>query len=170
MNKLQLVSVSQTIRAHVCRWSAHTLCALLQDEVEIFFSAHGVPVSYVEEAGDPYKEEMEQCISLIMRELQRRSISNHHTLAYQSRVGPVEWLQPYTDVTIRYGLSACKCIRLSGCQLQALGEAGGKFKYEGAPGQEEGWGLAILFCSFTRMPSSGMLVAYQHANASACQV
>jgi len=27
--------------------------------VEIFFSAHGVPKSYVEEAGDPYKEEME---------------------------------------------------------------------------------------------------------------
>ena len=74
---------------------------VFQDEVEIFFSAHGVPVSYVEEAGDPYKEEMEQCISLIMRELQRRHISNHHTLAYQSRVGPVEWLQPYTDVTIR---------------------------------------------------------------------
>ena len=61
-----------------------------------------VPVSYVEEAGDPYKEEMEQCINLIMQELQRRHISNHHTLAYQSRVGPVQWLQPYTDVTIRY--------------------------------------------------------------------
>jgi len=76
--------------------------SLLQDSVEIFFSAHGVPVSYVEEAGDPYKEEMEQCISLIMQELQRRRISNHHTLAYQSRVGPVQWLQPYTDVTIRY--------------------------------------------------------------------
>ena len=45
---------------------------------------------------------MEQCISLIMQELQRRRISNHHTLAYQSRVGPVQWLQPYTDVTIRY--------------------------------------------------------------------
>lgn len=25
------------------------------DDVEIFFSAHGVPLSYVEEAGDPYK-------------------------------------------------------------------------------------------------------------------
>ncbi len=41
-----------------------------QDEVDIFLSAHDVPVSYVEEAGDPYKEEMEQCISLIMQELQ----------------------------------------------------------------------------------------------------
>jgi ferrochelatase len=26
---------------------------------------------------------------------------NSHTLAYQSRVGPVEWLQPYTDDAIR---------------------------------------------------------------------
>lgn len=94
---------------------------LLQDEVEIFFSAHGVPVSYVEEAGDPYKEEMEQCISLIMQELQRRSISNHHTLAYQSRVGPVEWLQPYTDVTIRYALLPCTPISFSCCRLQGRG-------------------------------------------------
>eukprot|EP01025_Chloroclados_australasicus_P039311 TRINITY_DN4062_c0_g4_i1.p1 TRINITY_DN4062_c0_g4~~TRINITY_DN4062_c0_g4_i1.p1 ORF type:complete len:477 (-),score=39.53 TRINITY_DN4062_c0_g4_i1:265-1695(-) len=72
-----------------------------QDKVEIFFSAHGVPKSYVEEAGDPYKEEMEECIQLIMKELQRRGIQNHHTLAYQSRVGPVEWLKPYTDDSIK---------------------------------------------------------------------
>lgn len=38
----------------------------------MFFSAHGVPKSYVEEAGDPYKEEMEECVALIMNELQRR--------------------------------------------------------------------------------------------------
>jgi len=68
---------------------------------EIFFSAHGVPQSYVEE-GDPYKEEMEQCVRLIMNELNKRGISNSYTLAYQSRVGPVEWLRPYTDDSIRY--------------------------------------------------------------------
>lgn len=44
---------------------------------------------------------MEHCVGLIMAELRRRGISNHHTLAYQSRVGPVEWLQPYTDDAIR---------------------------------------------------------------------
>ena len=105
---LQLPATSRHDILSSCKSSAVlTAPELLQDEVEIFFSAHGVPVSYVEEAGDPYKEEMEQCISLIMQELQRRSISNHHTLAYQSRVGPVEWLQPYTDVTIRCVTSAC---------------------------------------------------------------
>lgn len=71
------------------------------EQVNVFFSAHGVPKSYVEEAGDPYKEEMEECVALIMAELTRRGRGNEHTLAYQSRVGPVEWLQPYTDDSIR---------------------------------------------------------------------
>jgi ferrochelatase len=64
------------------------------DHVHIFFSAHGVPKSYVEEAGDPYQQEIEECTNLIMQTLNR---PNPHTLAYQSRVGPVEWLQPYTE-------------------------------------------------------------------------
>lgn len=53
------------------------------DEAMIFFSAHGVPLSYVEEAGDPYKDQMEDCIFLIMRELKYRGINNANTLAYQ---------------------------------------------------------------------------------------
>ncbi|WP_088890550.1 ferrochelatase [Leptolyngbya ohadii] len=67
------------------------------DQGHIFFSAHGVPVSYVEEAGDPYQQEIEECVELIMRTLNR---PNPHTLAYQSRVGPVEWLKPYTEEAI----------------------------------------------------------------------
>ncbi len=66
-------------------------------DAHIFFSAHGVPVSYVEEAGDPYQREIEGCTELIMKALNR---PNQHTLAYQSRVGPVEWLQPYTEDAI----------------------------------------------------------------------
>ncbi len=64
------------------------------ENVHIFFSAHGVPQSYVKEAGDPYQAEIEACTSLIMVGLNH---SNAYTLAYQSRVGPVEWLRPYTD-------------------------------------------------------------------------
>ncbi|BFM40167.1 ferrochelatase [Synechocystis sp. LKSZ1] len=64
------------------------------DHVHIFFSAHGVPQSYVDEAGDPYQAEIEACTRLIMKTLNR---PNAHTLAYQSRVGPVEWLKPYTE-------------------------------------------------------------------------
>ena len=67
------------------------------EQVHIFFSAHGVPLSYVEEAGDPYQREIEDCTARIMRTLNR---PNAHTLAYQSRVGPVEWLKPYTEDAI----------------------------------------------------------------------
>lgn len=67
------------------------------EQAHIFFSAHGVPLSYVEEAGDPYQQEIEECTELIMRTLNR---SNPYTLAYQSRVGPVEWLKPYTEEAI----------------------------------------------------------------------
>ena len=68
------------------------------DEVHVFFSAHGVPKSYVEEAGDPYQQEIEECTALIMQTLNRPNV---HTLAYQSRVGPVEWLQPYTEDALK---------------------------------------------------------------------
>jgi protoporphyrin/coproporphyrin ferrochelatase len=64
------------------------------EEATVFFSAHGVPVSYVKEAGDPYQTEIENCTALIMKALNR---PNPHVLAYQSRVGPIEWLQPYTE-------------------------------------------------------------------------
>lgn len=67
------------------------------DRAHIFFSAHGVPVSYVEEAGDPYQNEIEACTAGIMKTLNR---PNDHTLAYQSRVGPIEWLKPYTEDAI----------------------------------------------------------------------
>ncbi len=67
------------------------------DEATIFFSAHGVPVSYVTEEGDPYQAEIEACVHLIMKALDR---PNPHILAYQSRVGPVEWLKPYTEDVI----------------------------------------------------------------------
>ncbi|KAF9599462.1 hypothetical protein IFM89_038556 [Coptis chinensis] len=79
------------------------------DEVMIFFSAHGVPVTYVEDAGDPYRDQMEDCIRLIMQELKARGTANNHTLAYQSRVGPVQWLKPYTDeVLVELGQNGVK--------------------------------------------------------------
>lgn len=64
------------------------------NRVHLFFSAHGVPQSYVDEAGDPYQREIEACTRSLMSILNR---PNPYTLAYQSRVGPVEWLKPYTE-------------------------------------------------------------------------
>lgn len=67
----------------------------------IFFSAHGVPKKYVTAYGDPYQLEIENCVDGIMQCLRREFGCHHpHLLAYQSRVGPVEWLQPYTEEAI----------------------------------------------------------------------
>ncbi|BAC88780.1 ferrochelatase [Gloeobacter violaceus] len=67
------------------------------DGVHILFSAHGVPRTYVDQDGDPYQRQTEETVDLVMQSLGR---PNAHSLAYQSRVGPVEWLKPYTEDTI----------------------------------------------------------------------
>jgi ferrochelatase len=66
----------------------------------IFFSAHGVPLAYVEEAGDPYKAELEDCVDLIMEELEKRKIINAYTLAYQVFLMSSELFLVYFDSQI----------------------------------------------------------------------
>ncbi len=68
------------------------------EKAHICFTAHGVPKSYVEDAGDPYKDQIENCSLLIIDQLERLlGYTNAFTLSYQSRVGPEEWLKPYTE-------------------------------------------------------------------------
>jgi protoporphyrin/coproporphyrin ferrochelatase len=70
-----------------------------QKPFHILFSAHGVPLSYIE-AGDPYQKQIIECVHIISKELLLRHnyqemVEIH--LSYQSRVGPIQWLRPYTD-------------------------------------------------------------------------
>ena len=67
----------------------------------VFFSAHGLPAKYIDELGDPYKQQIEANAKFVMQRLATIGYGNNWTLAYQSRVGPVEWLRPYTDDTIK---------------------------------------------------------------------
>lgn len=62
----------------------------------ILFSAHGVPASYIE-AGDPYKDQIIDCVERIKALLPTEEDGVKVHLSFQSRVGPVEWLRPYTD-------------------------------------------------------------------------
>lgn len=64
---------------------------------------------------------MEECVALVMAELQRRGVANAHTLAYQSRVGPVEWLKPYTDDSIRWAAAYRGRERQSVREWQSVG-------------------------------------------------
>ena len=63
----------------------------------IVFSAHSVPVSYIEE-GDPYLDQTRQTVARVMKELGE---DRPHALSFQSKVGPVKWLRPSTDETVR---------------------------------------------------------------------
>jgi ferrochelatase len=65
----------------------------------IVFSAHSVPVRYITE-GDPYLDQTRRTVELVMERL-GRAYPHPHTLSFQSKVGPVKWLEPSTDQTIR---------------------------------------------------------------------
>ena len=124
----------------------------MQDGLHVLFSAHGVPQSYIE-AGDPYQRQIEECVDLISKEVQKQLLKTPSVassvasklagsqlrlihsdddmitkveklfaarseeergytdeemkikpvqfhLSFQSRVGPVKWLQPYTEETL----------------------------------------------------------------------
>jgi ferrochelatase len=60
-------------------------------DIELLFSAHSLPQSFIEE-GDPYLDHIKESVRLIMA----RFNMPHH-LAFQSRAGPVKWLEPSTD-------------------------------------------------------------------------
>lgn len=63
----------------------------------ILFSAHGLPKKVVK-GGDPYQWQVEQSAAAIVRELGEPDLD--WVVCYQSRVGPLEWLGPYTDAEV----------------------------------------------------------------------
>lgn len=65
-----------------------------QEPVQLVYSAHSLPVSFIEE-GDPYVEEIEQTIAALE---QHTGVTGR--LCYQSRSGPVQWLSPATSEMI----------------------------------------------------------------------
>ncbi|HMN03389.1 ferrochelatase [Geobacter anodireducens] len=66
-------------------------------EVQILFSAHSLPQSFIDE-GDPYLDHIRETVRLVM---ERFEGVTHH-LAFQSRAGPVKWLEPSTDEMLEH--------------------------------------------------------------------
>jgi ferrochelatase len=63
------------------------------EAVHILYSAHSIPAKLVTRNGDPYPKEVEASVAAINAALGNRS---PWSLAYQSKLGPVEWLGPAT--------------------------------------------------------------------------
>jgi len=75
------------------------LPAAERSETVILFSAHGLPVRFIQ-AGDPYVEEIARTRTGVLRLLEQRGRRHPWKMGYQSRTGPVRWIGPYTDQVI----------------------------------------------------------------------
>jgi ferrochelatase len=87
------------------RLIAETLLPLLQrdEQIHVVFSAHGIPRAYALR-GDPYPQEISAQYHILCQQgrdwiRQQGADVGKVTwhLSFQSRVGPVEWLRPYTS-------------------------------------------------------------------------
>ena len=84
-----ITAVAASIRAHRAAHGAAD---------KLLFSYHGVPKRYLDE-GDPYHCECLKTTRLVATEL--GLTENDYMTVFQSRFGREEWLQPYTDVTLK---------------------------------------------------------------------
>ena len=71
------------------------------EEFNLIFSAHGLPQKIVDD-GDPYQTHIEKNVDilkniLILNNINFKSVS----LAYQSKVGPMKWLKPSLDNSLK---------------------------------------------------------------------
>jgi ferrochelatase len=72
------------------------------DNYHLIFSAHGLPQKIVKK-GDPYQLQIEEHIEILKEKLANYNINfKSINLAYQSKVGPMKWLEPSLDDTLKY--------------------------------------------------------------------
>lgn len=71
------------------------------EEFDLIFSAHGLPKSIIEN-GDVYERHVKKHIELLRGVLEDEEMDfNEIHLAYQSKVGPMEWLKPSLEETLK---------------------------------------------------------------------
>ncbi len=68
------------------------------EEVLILFSAHSLPQKFVEKTQDIYPQHILETAQKLMTE---HFPQNPWRLCYQSKIGKIPWLRPYTDEIIR---------------------------------------------------------------------
>jgi ferrochelatase len=67
------------------------------DDFELIFSAHGLPQKIIDR-GDSYQRHIRYNLYHARKALDDAGIHFHKThLAYQSRLGPMEWIRPYLE-------------------------------------------------------------------------
>jgi len=83
-------------------------------KIHVLFSAHGLPVKYIQN-GDPYQNQVEDSVNLVIQNLAKKlELKSYNKtlksdyldlewkISYQSRVGPVKWLEPNTEDVLEH--------------------------------------------------------------------
>ena len=69
-------------------------------EYDLVFSAHGLPQKIVDN-GDPYERQVGEHVRMLTAALDAEGLQFAHThLAYQSKVGPMKWLEPSLETML----------------------------------------------------------------------
>ncbi len=85
-----IAAVAALIRPHYETAKAH-------GKPRVLFSAHGLPKKVIDK-GDPYQRQVEETAAAVVKELAIPELD--WIVCYQSRVGPLEWIKPYTEAEI----------------------------------------------------------------------
>jgi protoporphyrin/coproporphyrin ferrochelatase len=91
VNEKYVSAINERINETILRFPEN-----VRREIQIVFSAHGTPVSLVKK-GDPYSSHIKETVKAVMN---ARNHSHEHHLCFQSKVGPLKWLEPATKTMI----------------------------------------------------------------------
>lgn len=77
----------------------HSICHQLKKvsnpkDLHLLFTAHSLPQRVIDQ-GDPYQIQVQQTVQAVMKSPLLSGCS--HSLAYQSKVGPVKWIGPFVE-------------------------------------------------------------------------
>jgi ferrochelatase len=92
-NEKYIAALNQRIDETILRFPEN-----VRKDIQLVFSAHGTPVSLVKK-GDPYSMQIKETVEAVMK---ARNYSHPHHQCFQSKVGPMKWLEPATDTMIEY--------------------------------------------------------------------
>ncbi|MFA6191142.1 MAG: ferrochelatase [Sulfurimonas sp.] len=71
------------------------------EDFDLIFSAHGLPKKIID-AGDSYEKHITRHVEIIKKMLQAEGMNFYEVhLAYQSKVGPLEWLKPSLEEKLK---------------------------------------------------------------------
>ena len=85
--------LAERVREGVAAWPAAR-----RPDVALVFSAHSLPMSFIER-GDPYAAAIAETVGAVVSRLAGDAPA-YSVLSYQSQTGPVRWLEPRTDRVI----------------------------------------------------------------------